>query len=153
MKNIVFPLVLLTLLTVLLAPILANAQEKIPNCCQLSRTITLEGVDYEKDQYVGGEGTCNLVAGDGALTGKYKTKEWGLLCLLSSVYAITDWIFTFLMVVVGVFVILGAFGLVTSAGDPEKIKKGKNYILYAAIGMIVGLLAKAVPSLIGSLLG
>jgi len=52
-----------------------------------------------------------------------------------------------------VMVILGAFTLTTAAGSPEKINKGKDYILYAAIGLIVALLAKAVPALIKSLLG
>ena len=57
------------------------------------------------------------------------------------------------MALVGVMVILGAFTLTTAAGSPEKINKGKDYILYAAIGLIVALLAKAVPALIKSLLG
>jgi hypothetical protein len=153
MKKIIPALVFLSLLAVIFSPILVEAQEKVPNCCKLSRTITLgEGAastTYEGGKTVGSEETCNLTGS----APDYTTKEWGLLCLLSSVYVITDWIFTFLMAVVGVMIILGAFTIVTAAGSPEKLNKGKSYILYAAIGMVVALLAKAVPALIKSLLG
>ena len=153
MKKIIPTLVFLSLFAVLLMPILVEAQEKVPNCCKLSRTITLgEGAastTYEKDKTAGSEDTCYLTGS----APDYKTKEWDLLCLLSATSVITDWIFTFLMALVGVMVILGAFAIVTAAGSPEKLNKGKSYILYAAIGMIVALLAKAVPALIRSLLG
>jgi len=149
MKKIIPALVFLSLLAVLLVPILVEAQEKVPNCCRLSRSITLDEVTYEKDKTAGSEDICYLTGH----APDYKTKEWGLLCLLSSVYVITDWIFTFLMALVGVMIILGAFTIATAAGSPEKLNKGKNYILYAAIGMMVAILAKAVPALIRSLLG
>ena len=149
MKKIIPTLIFLSLLAVIFSPILVGAQEKVPNCCKLSRTIILDGVTYDKDKTVGSEDICYLT---GQAPDK-STKEWGLLCLLSATSVITDWIFTFLMALVGVMVILGAFTLTTAAGSPEKIKKGKDYILYAAIGLIVALLAKAVPALIKSLLG
>ena len=149
MRKISLIFFLIILLTTLLAPTLIIAQEKVPNCCELSRTITLEGDTYAKGKTVGSEDVCTLT--DSAP--KYNTKDWGLICLLSTIYVITDWIFTFLMVVVGIFVIIGAFTLVTSAGAPDKVVKGRNYILYAAIGMVVALLAKAVPALVRSLFG
>lgn len=149
MKKIISTFILSVLFFGLFTPALVSAQEKIPNCCELSRTIELEGQTYQKGETVGDEGTCNLTD----LPPSHQTKEWGLLCLLSSVYVVTDWIFTFLMVLVGVFVIIGAFTLVTSAGDPQRTKSGRDYILYAAIGMAVALLAKAVPAIIRGLLG
>jgi len=35
-----------------------------------------------------------------------------------------------------------------SSGVPEKVTSGRNYILYAAIGLVVGLLSKALPALV-----
>lgn len=140
---------ILLLASFFLIPALAFAQETIPNCCELSRTITLEGATYEKGKTAGNEDTCNLTG----LAPDYATKDWGLLCLLSSVYVITDWIFTFLMVFVGIMIIMGALTLTTSAGEAEKVRKGRNYILFAGIGMLVGLLAKAIPAFIRSLMG
>lgn len=157
MKKIIPALVSLSLLAILLAPALATAQEKVPDCCQLSRDLELDAVTYKEGIWVGEKNCEGKITADcpaaGTVSTSCATKQWGLLCLLSSVYVITDWIFTFLMVLVGVMVILGAFNLVTAAGAPDKINKGKDYILYAAIGMIVALLAKAVPALIRSLLG
>ena len=156
MKKIIPTLVFLSLLAVLLVPILVEAQEKVPACCQLSRDLELDEVTYKEGIWVG-EKNCHSITDDCPATGTASTscvtKEWGLLCLLSATYVITDWIFTFLMALVGVMIILGAFTIVTAAGSPEKLNKGKSYILYAAIGMIVALLAKAVPALIRSLLG
>jgi len=143
--------ILLILSAVLFTPLVISAQEHVPNCCKLSRTFTLDGETYEKNQWVGGEDTCNQ-NNDSSLSGKYKTNNWGLLCFLSSTYVITDWIFTILIAFVMILVVIGAFRILTSAGDPEKVRKGRNYILYAAIGLAVALLAKAIPALVQSLL-
>ena len=72
----------------------------------------------------------------------------GLCCVLGTIYNITDWVFVFLVALVAIFVIAGAFFFITSAGDPEKTKTGRNYILYAAVGLVVAFLAKAVPGLV-----
>lgn len=148
MEKILKTAILLTLL-VALTPFLVLAQEQIPNCCEVGKTITLDGIEYRKGRTVGAEGICNLTDSPPSNT----TKKWGLVCLLSTIYVVTDWIFTFLIAFVGGMIIIGAFTLATAAGSPDKVSRGKNYILFAAIGMIAGLLSKAVPSLIEALLG
>lgn len=45
-------------------------------------------------------------------------------------------------------IIYGGFTYASSRGDPEKAKKGKQIILYAAIGMVVGLLSYAIVNFI-----
>jgi Type IV secretion system pilin len=50
-----------------------------------------------------------------------------------------------------IMVLVGAFKLVTSSGDPEKTKSGRNTILYAAIGFAVVILAKGVTGFIQAL--
>lgn len=45
-------------------------------------------------------------------------------------------------------IIYGGFIYTSSRGDAEKVKKGKQIILYAAIGMIVGLLAFAIVNFV-----
>ena len=60
MKKIIPTLIFLSLLAVIFSPILVGAQEKVPNCCKLSRTIILDGVTYEKGKTVGSEDTCYL---------------------------------------------------------------------------------------------
>src|SRR4030042_927555 len=137
MKKTLSIFVLLTTIVFLSAPILVSAaDEEIPNCCRVSRTIEVGGVSYSKGNTVGGDSTCNL-----GITGvtHQQTKDWGLVCLLSTVGVIADWIFTFAMAIVIIFVVMGAFLVVTSAGDAQKVTRGRNYILYAAVGMVVAL--------------
>lgn len=43
-----------------------------------------------------------------------------------------------------IMVLVGGFQMMTSAGNPEKLKTGRNTILYAVAGFAVVLLAKGV---------
>ena len=47
-----------------------------------------------------------------------------------------------------IFIILGGINYVTSQGDPNKIKKAKDTILYAVIGLVAALLAFAITTFI-----
>ena len=76
-----------------------------------------------------------------------------LCCVVSAIYRITDWIFFFLMAIVVIMVLFGAFNLLTAGGEPDKIAKGRNYILWAAVGFIVALLAWTVPGIAKLIMG
>ncbi|MDP3901414.1 MAG: pilin [bacterium] len=54
--------------------------------------------------------------------------------------------------IVAIMVIIGGFQMLFSSGDPEKFKKGKNTILYAAAGFAIVLLAKGITSIIENIL-
>lgn len=71
----------------------------------------------------------------------------------TSLCNITGWLFYFLIILAVIFIIIAAFKYLTAAGDPEKVKAASHMLLYAAIAIVVGIIAKAVPSLIGSVLG
>lgn len=43
-----------------------------------------------------------------------------------------------------IFVIVGGIYYVISAGDPSRIKRGKDIIMYAIVGMVISLIAYAV---------
>ena len=49
--------------------------------------------------------------------------------------------------------LVGGFYFMTAAGDPQKIAKARNIMIYTAIGLGVVLLAKALVNLIKDLLG
>jgi len=72
----------------------------------------------------------------------------GVCCFLNTLYNVTDWIFVILVGVASIFVIIGAMNLLMSAGDTTKVSSGRNYIMYAAIGLIVGFLAKAILAIV-----
>ena len=55
--------------------------------------------------------------------------------------------------VVIIMVLIGGYQILFAAGDPKKFETGRNTILYAAIGLVVVLIAKGVTSIIKSVLG
>jgi hypothetical protein len=77
-----------------------------------------------------------------------ENSKCGVCCLLQTLYSVTNWIFVILVGVASLFVILGAMNLLISGGSPEKVSSGRQYIMFAAIGLAVGLLAKAVPAIV-----
>lgn len=153
MKKTLLVLTLAGLSAVLMMPNLVFAQEGKPvECCKMGRnllgsTSTVGGVTiYEcpKDAWVGPAGG---ICPTGAAPDK-STDKWGMCCLLNTLYSISDWIFVVLVALSGIFVTIGAFTLLTAAGDATKITSGRNYILYAAIGLVVGMLSRAIPNLV-----
>ncbi len=53
--------------------------------------------------------------------------------------------------VVTIMVLYGAFLMLFSAGNEEKVSQGRKTILYAAIGFFVVLVASSIPALIRSI--
>lgn len=62
------------------------------------------------------------------------------------------WLFTIAIILSIVFALLAALDYITSAGDPAKVKKATNRIIYAAIGIAVALLARSLPVIVGGVL-
>ena len=67
--------------------------------------------------------------------------------------AIISFIFNIAIVVVPLLIIIGAFNLLTAAGDQKKITTGKNIITYALIGFAIILLAKGLIAALEEVLG
>jgi hypothetical protein len=77
----------------------------------------------------------------------------GPCCILDSIYTITDWFFYIVLAFAIIFVIFGAFNIMTAGGSPEKVKVGRDFILYAIIGLLVGLIAKSIPYIARAIIG
>ena len=54
------------------------------------------------------------------------TNDCAACCVLDAVYSITNWIFFGVALLVTMFIVLGAFNLLTAAGDPTKLDTGKK---------------------------
>ncbi len=67
--------------------------------------------------------------------------------------AIIDFIFYIAVVVAPLMIIIGAFYLLTAAGDPKKIGTGKNIIIYTLIGLAIVMLARGLLAMIESIIG
>lgn len=147
MKKIISALTLIGFMGLLFFPLFVSAIDAPSECCVLKKSITLEGATCAE----GSIAAPSSAAAAGCGTGSWcniSEKTWGMYCLMNTMYSITDWIFIILVGVASLFIIMGAFQLLTSAGSPEKVTSGRNYILYAAIGLIVAMLSRAVPAFV-----
>jgi len=71
----------------------------------------------------------------------------GIIC------TIINWVFWLLIVLTIIFVLVAAFKYLTAAGDPEKVKAAGSTLLYAAIAVVVALIAKGLPMIISTFIG
>ena len=133
MRKIISTLVLVILSILLVFPLLATAQA-MPETCHLTRDLT----------------DIDLACTSGA---NISIEDYGMCCLVNTIYSITDWIFYILMAFVGVMIIIGAFTIITAGGAPEKVTSGRNYVLYAVIGMVVAFFARAIPAIVKTVIG
>jgi len=178
MKKFLPALVLLSFLAVLVLPKAVLAQVAPVACCKLGKNVSYVGkigtVDctaaapciFNAGIAVGEKieanqcGEAAAVTTDCAPTGTPPTQttscitdKWGMICFFNTLYVVTDWIFAILIAIAAIMVLFGAFTLVTAAGAPEKVTSGRNYILYAAIGLIIAFLAKAIPAIVKTVAG
>jgi hypothetical protein len=66
---------------------------------------------------------------------------------------VTNFLFTYIAIPLAtIMVLVGAFQMMTSAGDPEKFSQGRKTLIYAAIGFAVAILASGITSLITNVL-
>ena len=53
-------------------------------------------------------------------------------------------IFTIFLTIAAIFIIIAGFYFVTAQGDPEQIKKARNMVLYALIGVVVAVISRGI---------
>lgn len=61
--------------------------------------------------------------------------------LFEMLQTITNLLFTLLLVAAGIAIIIAAFYFVTAAGDPERVKTARQFVIYALIGVVVAIAA------------
>ena len=55
---------------------------------------------------------------------------------------VLNWVFTILLVFAALMIVVAAFYFVTAAGNPETLTKGREFVIYAMVGVLVALLAR-----------
>ena len=73
--------------------------------------------------------------------------------LMTALNSLTDWLFTILLIVAVIFLMIAAFTFITASGDPEKVGKARNFVLWALIGVAVGVAAKALVTFVQMIMG
>ncbi|MEK9186189.1 MAG: pilin [Patescibacteria group bacterium] len=72
--------------------------------------------------------------------------------VLAILNRLINWMFTLLLVLAILFIIAAAYNYLMAGGDPDKAKKAKDMILYAAIAIAVGLVARGIEFLVRQLI-
>lgn len=76
---------------------------------------------------------------------------WGQVKVMETIDTISDWLFGLLMMVAVIFIIIAGYFFVIAAGDPDKVKRARDFVLYAFIGVLVGFAAKGLVILVDRL--
>ena len=66
---------------------------------------------------------------------------------------ITNWVFAFVLVAAIIAIIFSGVGFLTSGGDTSKVTTARQYLMYALIGVVIVILAKAFIAVVGTLVG
>ena len=59
-----------------------------------------------------------------------------------------DWLFTILLIVAVIFLVIAAFTFISASGDPDKVGKARNFVLYALIGVAIAVAARGLVALV-----
>ncbi len=132
MKKILLLSFLLGCMVMLSAPGVASAAFALPKwvkSCVLKNSLTTI------------DSTCTL----GATIDLETTTGNPFCCFFDAIYSVTNGLFFALVALAAIFTLLGAFNIMTAGGKPEKVTTGRNFIIYAAIGLLCAFLANAIP--------
>lgn len=77
---------------------------------------------------------CNMPETETAADGEEKTLIWYIGTVINVVLGLVG-------IIAVVVIIIGGISFITSQGDPGKVTKARNTILYGVIGVVVALLA------------
>jgi hypothetical protein len=152
------------------APSFAQAISKV-NCCRVKRDIQLDnvttcpvGVDpdggcingtftFLANRVVGPaeDRVFNCSLGGTSTPIQDATPHWGMVCLINSVYKVTDIVFWFALSLSIIMGIVSAFFFLTAAGEPSKIERARNVFIGVVVGTVIAVSAKLITSLIISI--
>ena len=76
-----------------------------------------------------------------------------ICCVFSSLNYVINWIFFTLLIIAVILGVWGGVVIATAAGDPAKLEKGRNFIIFAIIGFAVAILARAIPTFAKLIMG
>ncbi len=134
MKKILTSLFLILLLAV---PVLGYAEDVAEDVAEPAKTPCT--ATHNLTNYKG----CEDVAKD-------KSTEKAACCLIDKILTVGDWIFNALLVIGIIVILLAGFAFLTGGGDPDKIKKARDSLMYALIGIGIGFLAKIIVKVVAS---
>ncbi len=86
--------------------------------------------------------------GTDALKNQSSSMTGGNISLETSIGNILNGVYLLVGIIAVIFIVVGGVNYTLSQGDPSKVKKAKDTILYGIIGLIVVLLAFAITQFV-----
>ncbi len=84
---------------------------------------------------------------------KVQSKTGATTDLEGAIGSILNVVYLVIGIIAVIMIIIGGISYATSQGDPGKVKKGKDTIMYGIIGLVIVLLAFAITNFILSNVG
>lgn len=72
--------------------------------------------------------------------------------ILKIINNIATWMYRIILAAAVIIILMAAFTFLTSGDKPDNIKKAKNQILYAVIGVVISIIAFSVSTIITNIL-
>jgi len=72
--------------------------------------------------------------------------------LIDKIYKVMDVVFAILIIFAVGFIIFAAFTYITAKGEAAKITQANQMIIYAAVGVLIAIFAKAIPTVVANIL-
>ncbi len=72
--------------------------------------------------------------------------------ILQIITNIVNWVFAIFLAISALFIIMAAFQFLTAGGDSTKVSSARDKLLYAAIGIAVAMLSRAVVPIVKNIL-
>jgi hypothetical protein len=91
--------------------------------------------------------------GDVVLTPPIKDASGNGLGLEGIIAKVTGFIFWLGITLCPIFIVWGGFNIATAAGDEAKVRKGKDLITYAVIGLVIIAISTAMANAVKTILG
>ncbi len=132
-KSLILPLALIALFALVLTPALVFAGHN-----DQGGAGSLGGKSDQGSVDIGNDLKLNNPLGDRTVTDVIK--------------GITSFLQTIAVTILTIMILLGAWQMLTSSGNPENFKKGQKTILYAIIGFIIILIANGIADIVKSIL-
>ena len=66
---------------------------------------------------------------------------------------IVDWIFVIVLIGAVIFIVLAGWQFISGGGDPQALSQARNKLLWAAIGVMVAVLARGLVTAVKTIIG
>ncbi len=126
-------------------------------------TIVLSGAFVYVPVYAGtcsggnNDAKCNKVCQDSTISAEVKEAAGCSMTTSDTLPSHIENIINVAISVVGIIavivIVIGGQRMVTSSGDPGKVKQAKDMILYAGIALVIATLAYAIINFVGTTIG